>query len=154
MAEKPSTERDPAEPLASLTATAVSKRNLAREARDIWGLRMLTSLRRVEDSPVSKEPSPSTTVYGKLVQQLLTTWVVVIANRCLSATSSARTGNSNMAANELARGASVTPAWKRLLRQFNNLLIYVLLVAAVLAGVLAEWLDMAVILAVVVVMQL
>ena len=53
-------------------------------------------------------------------------------------------------ANELAV-RSVTPAWKRLLRQFNNLLIYVLLVAAVLAGVLAEWLDMAVILAVVVV---
>lgn len=43
------------------------------------------------------------------------------------------------------------PWWKRLLRQFNNLLIYVLIVAAVLAGALAEWLDMAVIMAVVVV---
>lgn len=53
-------------------------------------------------------------------------------------------------ANELPSRA-VTPAWKRLLRQFNNLLIYVLIVAAILAGFLAEWLDMAVILAVVVV---
>lgn len=53
-------------------------------------------------------------------------------------------------ANELAL-RTVTPVWKRFARQFNNLLIYVLLVAAVLAGVLAEWLDMAVILAVVVV---
>lgn len=44
-----------------------------------------------------------------------------------------------------------TPAWKRFLLQFNNLLIYVLLVAAALAGVLAEWLDMAVILAVVII---
>ncbi|KKO45599.1 carbonate dehydratase [Arsukibacterium ikkense] len=43
------------------------------------------------------------------------------------------------------------PAWRRLLRQFNNLLIYVLLVAALLAAVLAEYLDMAVILAVVLV---
>ncbi|SNY45555.1 plasma-membrane calcium-translocating P-type ATPase/potassium and/or sodium efflux P-type ATPase,TIGR01523 [Arsukibacterium tuosuense] len=54
-------------------------------------------------------------------------------------------------------GANILPAkkplaaWRRLLRQFNNLLIYVLLVAAVLAGLLAEYLDAAVILAVVVV---
>lgn len=41
--------------------------------------------------------------------------------------------------------------WQRLLRQFNNLLIYVLLVAAVLAASLGEWLDMSVILAVVLV---
>ncbi|GAB2932325.1 hypothetical protein GCM10027181_34110 [Rheinheimera gaetbuli] len=43
------------------------------------------------------------------------------------------------------------PVWRRFVRQFNNLLIYVLLVAAVLAAVLAEYLDMAVILAVVLV---
>lgn len=47
--------------------------------------------------------------------------------------------------------AAPNPWWKRLLRQFHNLLIYVLLVAAILAGMLAEWLDMAVILAVVLV---
>lgn len=42
-----------------------------------------------------------------------------------------------------------TPLWRRFLRQFNNLLIYVLLSAAVLAGFLQEWIDMGVILAVV-----
>ncbi|RUO34923.1 cation-translocating P-type ATPase [Aliidiomarina soli] len=43
------------------------------------------------------------------------------------------------------------PAWKRLLKQLNNLLIVVLLVAAALAAVLAEWLEVMVILAVVMV---
>lgn len=43
------------------------------------------------------------------------------------------------------------PAWRRFLRQFNNLLICVLLVAAALALFLSEYLDMAVILAVVLV---
>ncbi|EGN75024.1 P-type ATPase, translocating,P-type ATPase, translocating [Idiomarina sp. A28L] len=52
--------------------------------------------------------------------------------------------------NELPTKAAV-PAWKRFLQQFNNLLIYVLIVAALLAGVLAEWLDMAVIFVVVLV---
>ena len=42
-------------------------------------------------------------------------------------------------------------AFKRLIKQFQNILIYILLVAAVLAAVLQEWVDMAVILAVVVV---
>ncbi|TRW49942.1 HAD-IC family P-type ATPase [Aliidiomarina halalkaliphila] len=46
---------------------------------------------------------------------------------------------------------SIAPWWQRLLRQFHNVLIYVLLVAAGLAALLTEWLDMAVILAVVVV---
>lgn len=45
----------------------------------------------------------------------------------------------------------LVPAWLRFIRQFNNLLIYVLLVAALMAAVLAEYLDMAVILAVVLV---
>ncbi|WP_194755470.1 cation-translocating P-type ATPase [Aliidiomarina indica] len=45
----------------------------------------------------------------------------------------------------------ISPWWQRLLRQFHNVLIYVLLVAAALAAMLAEWLDMAVILAVVIV---
>ncbi|MCH8492050.1 MAG: HAD-IC family P-type ATPase [Idiomarina sp.] len=52
--------------------------------------------------------------------------------------------------NELPTKPAI-PAWKRFLLQFNNLLIYVLLVAALLAGILAEWLDMAVILAVVII---
>lgn len=45
--------------------------------------------------------------------------------------------------------APPTPTWKRFLRQFNNLLIHVLLVAAALAGFLQEWLDMVVVLTVV-----
>lgn len=95
---------------------------------------------------MSKEPSPSTpfTQTGAAVvndlgsdsEQGLTTTQV-------------RERQQQYGANELAVRL-VAPAWKRLLRQFNNLLIYVLLVAAVLAGVLTEWLDMAVILAVVV----
>ncbi|RUO25735.1 carbonate dehydratase [Aliidiomarina minuta] len=52
--------------------------------------------------------------------------------------------------NLLPQGKNV-PWWQRLLRQFKNLLIYVLLVAAALAAMLGEWIDMAVILAVVLV---
>lgn len=51
-------------------------------------------------------------------------------------------------ANELPQRAA-QPVWKRFLRQFNNLLISVLLIAGILAGLLGEWLDMAVIMAVV-----
>lgn len=40
------------------------------------------------------------------------------------------------------------PAWKRLLRHFNDVLIYVLLAAAVLKAFLLEWVDVGVILAV------
>ena len=42
-------------------------------------------------------------------------------------------------------------ALKRFLKQFQNILIYILLVAAALAAVLSEWIDMAVILAVVII---
>ena len=41
------------------------------------------------------------------------------------------------------------PAWRRFLRQFNNLLIYVLLAAAVVTAALADWIETGVILAVV-----
>ena len=41
------------------------------------------------------------------------------------------------------------PAWKRFLRQFNNLLIYVLLAAAVVTAGLQDWIETGVILAVV-----
>ena len=41
------------------------------------------------------------------------------------------------------------PAWRRFLRQFNNLLIYVLLAAAVVTAALNDWLETGVILAVV-----
>lgn len=42
------------------------------------------------------------------------------------------------------------PGWRRFLKQFNNLLIIILLVAAAITAVMGEWLDMAVILAVVI----
>nr|WP_235906679.1 HAD-IC family P-type ATPase [Pseudomonas saliphila] len=45
--------------------------------------------------------------------------------------------------------ASVRPWWRRLLAQFQNVLIYVLLVAAVVTALLGHWLDTSVILAVV-----
>lgn len=44
-----------------------------------------------------------------------------------------------------------TPAWKRFLAQFNNVLIYVLLVAGTVTALLQHWLDASVIFAVVVV---
>lgn len=50
--------------------------------------------------------------------------------------------------NRLAR-QSARPWWQRLLRQFNNLLIYVLLGAVLLAAAMQHWLDAGVILAVV-----
>ncbi|MDX3774256.1 cation-transporting P-type ATPase [Chromatiaceae bacterium AAb-1] len=45
--------------------------------------------------------------------------------------------------------AAATPGWLRFLRQFNNLLIMVLLAAAIITAVIGEWLDMTVILAVI-----
>jgi magnesium-transporting ATPase (P-type) len=43
------------------------------------------------------------------------------------------------------------PAWRRLLRQFHDVLIYVLLAAALVTALLGEWIDTGVILAVVVI---
>ncbi|HWQ37226.1 MAG TPA: cation-transporting P-type ATPase [Burkholderiales bacterium] len=48
-------------------------------------------------------------------------------------------------------GARRRAAWKRFLRQFHDVLIYALLIAAALTAVLGEWLDTAVILGVVVI---
>ncbi len=52
--------------------------------------------------------------------------------------------------NELPSEQKAGPL-KRFLKQFQNILIYILLVAAVLAAVLQEWIDMTVILAVVII---
>src|SRR5690625_241939 len=48
-------------------------------------------------------------------------------------------------------GPESRPAWKRFLQQFHNVLIYVLLGAAVVTALLGEWIDTWVILAVVVI---
>lgn len=50
--------------------------------------------------------------------------------------------------NSLPEAAAV-PGWLRFIKQFNNLLILVLLAAAVITGAIGEWLDTGVILAVV-----
>ncbi|MDQ2075296.1 HAD-IC family P-type ATPase [Marinimicrobium sp. ABcell2] len=50
--------------------------------------------------------------------------------------------------NQLATAAPV-PAWKRWLRQFHNLFIYILLVSAVISAALSHWVDAGVIAAVV-----
>ncbi|MFW6290464.1 MAG: HAD-IC family P-type ATPase, partial [Mariniphaga sp.] len=52
--------------------------------------------------------------------------------------------------NKLPKGKK-KPWWKRLLEQFNNLLIYVLLAAAVVTALLGHWIDTLVILAVVII---
>ena len=49
--------------------------------------------------------------------------------------------------NKLAETAG-TPAWRRFLAQFNNVLIYILVGAGVLKAILGEWVDFAVIIAV------
>ncbi|MEX2121480.1 MAG: cation-translocating P-type ATPase [Pirellulales bacterium] len=51
--------------------------------------------------------------------------------------------------NELAQSPR-TPWWRRLARQFADLLIWILIAAAILSGVLGEWLDVGAILAIVV----
>jgi Ca2+-transporting ATPase len=51
-------------------------------------------------------------------------------------------------ANKLAEAASV-PWWRRFLRQFAELLIWILVFAALIAGALGEWLDASAILAIV-----
>ncbi len=52
--------------------------------------------------------------------------------------------------NKLPKGKQ-KPWWKRLLEQFNNVLIYVLMAAAVVTAVLGHWIDTWVILAVVII---
>lgn len=48
------------------------------------------------------------------------------------------------------QAAPPVPAWRRLARQFNNLLLYVLMAAAAITGALGHWVDTGVIAAVVV----
>lgn len=50
--------------------------------------------------------------------------------------------------NELAH-AQATPVWRRFLRQFAELVIWILIAAAIIAGALGEWIDTAAILAMV-----
>ena len=50
--------------------------------------------------------------------------------------------------NELAQAAPV-PLWKKFLGQFRDLVIWILIVAAVIAGGLGEWIDTIAILAIV-----
>lgn len=52
--------------------------------------------------------------------------------------------------NQLA-DAAPDPTWKRLLSQFNNLVVWILIAAAIIAGVMDEWIDTFVIMAIVVV---
>lgn len=52
--------------------------------------------------------------------------------------------------NKLAEAPPV-PHWKKLLAQFKDLVIWILIVAAMIAGVMGEWVDTAVILAIVLV---
>src|SRR5688500_5834226 len=51
--------------------------------------------------------------------------------------------------NELAQ-APPEPWWRRLGRQFTDLLIWILIAAAMISGILGEWVDAAAILAIVV----
>ena len=52
-------------------------------------------------------------------------------------------------ANELTE-SSTEPVWKKLLAQFRDLVIWILIVAAVIAGVMGEWVDTVAILAIVI----
>lgn len=67
--------------------------------------------------------------------------------RGLSASESNRR-QAAFGANELAEGKP-TPSWKRFLAQFRGLVVWILIVAAVIAGVVGEWADTAAILAIV-----
>ncbi|NBB91720.1 MAG: HAD-IC family P-type ATPase [Gammaproteobacteria bacterium] len=84
-------------------------------------------------------------------------WHALTATRTLE---SLDTGADGLASDEAARrraeyGANVLPGapsrpwWRRLLAQFHNVLIYVLIAAAALAAVLGHWVDAGVIAAVV-----
>src|SRR6187431_2012829 len=50
--------------------------------------------------------------------------------------------------NELQEEPGV-PAWKKFLRQFNNLVVWILIVASVIAGATGDWIDTGAILAIV-----
>ena len=56
----------------------------------------------------------------------------------------------NVGPNTLAEEPPV-PAWKRLAAQFQDLVVWILIVAAIISGLLEEWVDTAAILAIVIV---
>ena len=59
------------------------------------------------------------------------------------------TGRDRYGFNELA-SAAPAPVWRRFARQFAELVIWILIAAALISGLIGEWLDAAVILAIVV----
>src|SRR6478609_8930955 len=62
----------------------------------------------------------------------------------------ARTRLAEVGPNRLAPAAR-TPWWRRVLSQFDDVLIYILLVSAVLNAIVGDWIDFTVILAVAVI---
>lgn len=61
-----------------------------------------------------------------------------------------RSRQEQYGSNELAQAAPV-PRWRKFLNQFRELVIWILIVAALLAGRMGEWSDTAAILAIVLV---
>ena len=97
-----------------------------------------------KDAPEGDLPSPSHALSAEAVARALATDANVGLTAAAAAERLARHGR-----NELTE-APPEPWWRRLGRQFGDLLIWILIAAAVVSGVLGEWIDAAAILAIVV----
>lgn len=88
----------------------------------------------------------ATTAYAKPIEQVLTD-AKVEPHQGLSAAETA-TRRERCGLNQLAEAPS-EPWWKKFLGQFNDVVVWILLVAALISGIMGEWTDTAAIAAIV-----
>lgn len=91
-------------------------------------------------------PAPA---YAMPIDQLLSAAGGVSVEQGLSA-SVVQTIRQRFGSNQLAEAPPV-PTWRKLVAQFKDLVIWILIAAAIIAGVMGEWVDTAAILAIVLV---
>jgi Ca2+-transporting ATPase len=96
---------------------------------------------------VTKSPSDATTWHAASSEQL----VDVLATDLRSGLKDSQVveRRAHYGPNRLAEAPHV-PSWKRFVGQFAELIVWILIAAAIIAGVLGEWLDASAILAIVV----
>jgi P-type Ca2+ transporter type 2C len=97
----------------------------------------------IQPTPVTDEPTAPTphTAFHTLAVEQVAAAVATDPVNGLSAIEAARRLAENGA--NLLRETEATPKWKLLLRQFEDFMIWVLMGAALLAGLQGEWIDTA-----------
>jgi P-type Ca2+ transporter type 2C len=99
------------------------------------------------DGSSSGGPFPPVPAYAMPIDQLLSAAGGVAVEHGLSI-GEVQKRFQQFGANQLAE-ASPVPTWRKLVAQFKDLVIWILIVAAVIAGAMGEWADTAAILAIV-----